>query len=58
MRDLLIYLVWRNGHHAAQAAGEFFRVAPTALQSARTRGAAYLGENRKLKAKLKDRVTI
>ena len=58
MRDLLIYLVWRNGHHTAEAVGEFFRVARTALPSARTRGAAYLAQNKKLKAKLKDRVTV
>ena len=56
--DLLTYPEWRDGHHAAEAAGEFLRVARTALPSARTRVAAYLGQNRKLKAKLRDRVTV
>lgn len=53
MRDLLIYLLWRNGHHATQAAGEFSRVAPTTLPAARARGVAHLTENRELRARLK-----
>ena len=58
MRDLLIYLVWRNGHHAAHAVGEFFRVASTALPAARTRGAAHLAKSEKLKARLKKELAI
>ena len=51
-------LVWRNGHHAAQAIGEFFRAAPTALPAARARGAAHLSENKKLKARLERHLAI
>lgn len=50
MRDLLIYLVWRNSHHSLQAIGEYFHVKPTSLPAAKARGAEYLKKTRKLRA--------
>jgi len=54
----MTYLVWPNGHHTAEAAGQYFQGTSVSLPSARTRGAAYLGKNRKLNAKRKDRVAV
>lgn len=58
MRDVLIYLVWRNSHHKLGSIGEFFQVAYTTLPAARARGESYLKKNTKLRAKFRERFAI
>ncbi|MDP6502166.1 MAG: hypothetical protein QF886_01065 [Planctomycetota bacterium] len=58
MRDVLIYLVWRNSHQAQQVIADYFHVTYTALPAARTRGAAYLKQKPKLRAAAKGRFMI
>jgi len=56
MRDVLVYLVWRDGHHTAEAVGEFFQVTYTARPSARVRWAEDLKKNRRLRAAPRNRL--
>jgi len=56
MRDVLVHLVWRNGHHTAEAVGVYLQATYTALPSARVRGAAGLKENRRLEAAPRNRL--
>lgn len=58
MRDMLIYLVWRNSAHSMQTVGDYFGLASTTLPAARMRGESALRKNRKLRAALKNRFLI
>jgi len=49
MRDLLIYLVWRNSHQTLQALGDYFNVAPSSLPAAKMRGKEQLSKRRELR---------
>lgn len=50
LRDVLIYLVWRNSHQALQAIGDYFHVAASTLPATKTRGKKHLSKRRELRA--------
>jgi len=58
MRDLLIYLVWRNSHHRVSLVASTFGLKHSSLSAARTRGKEYLNRNRKLRSALKKELRI
>ena len=53
VRDVLIYLLWRNRDYTLLELGEYFHIGYTAVGNARVRGEEHLKQNRKLRATLK-----
>ncbi|MDA1143272.1 MAG: hypothetical protein O3B01_32340 [Planctomycetota bacterium] len=53
MRDLLIYLIWRQGSFRLSEIGNLFHVGSTSVSNARIRGEAALQQDKRLQAKLK-----
>lgn len=51
-RDVLIYLLWREGDFRLQQIGEFFRVGYTAISNARRRGQVHAERGRGVRARL------
>jgi chromosomal replication initiation ATPase DnaA len=53
MRDLLIYLIWKQGSFPLAEIGEKFQIGHTSISNARIRGEAAMQKYRKLRSKLK-----
>jgi hypothetical protein len=51
-RDLLMYLLWRDGHHTLAEIAKHFHVKYTAVCQARTRAEAILAKDRRLRRSL------
>jgi hypothetical protein len=58
MRDLLIFLVWRNSQHNVQAIADFFGMNYSSISAARSRGQEYLCKNRKIRSAIKKHLSI
>ena len=54
LRDVLIYLLWRNSDYMLLEIGEYFNIGYTAVGNARVRGESHLKGNRRLKLMLAD----
>ena len=54
LRDILIWLLWKNTDYTLQELGEYFNIGYTTVGNARVRGEHSLKQNRKLRATLKD----
>lgn len=54
LRDVLIWLLWKNSDYTLQEIGEYFSIGYTTVGNARVRGEHHLKQNRKLRATLKD----
>ena len=52
MRDIVIYLVWKDGSFPLAEIGEKFQVGYTGISNARVRGEAAIQKDQKLRAKL------
>lgn len=52
MRDVLIYLIWRQGSYRLEEIGKPFGVGYASVVHSRKRGQAYLKKNKKLRKKL------
>ena len=53
LRDVLLYLLWKNSDYTLLEIGEHFNIGYTAVGNARVRGARHLNQDRELKRKLK-----
>ena len=53
MRDVVIYLIWREGAFPLAEIGKKFHVGYTSISNARIRGEAALQNDKKLRSKLK-----
>ena len=53
LRDVLIYLLWRQGDFRLSQIGEFFRVGYTTISNARRRGQDHAERNREVRARLR-----
>jgi len=53
MRDLLIYLIWRQGSFRLSEIGNLFQVGYTSISNARIRGEAAIQQDKRLQVRLK-----
>lgn len=54
LRDVLIYLLWRNSDYTLLEIGEYLNIGYTAVGNARVRGESHLKRDRRLKRMLTD----
>jgi len=53
LRDVLIYAIWKSGHHPLRDIGDYFGVGYTGIANAHNRGAIHVGKSKRFRAAVK-----